>query len=593
MQTPNHNHLGEKFQRLLTGEGLQAVYQPIISLESGRVLGWESLMRGPSDSYFSNPDAILEFAERGGLLFPLERACRQKAISGIGEIAADQILFLNIHPLTISDPAFARGETRRMLEHVGLSPQNVVFEITEKYDLKDYSVTKKVVSHYRQQGYRIALDDMGAGFSGLQSVAEIRPDFMKIDMSLIRDIDRDSARQSVIETIVDLAERMSCRCIAEGIETEAELTALLAMGVHYGQGYLFSYPSSPKPLSAVAAAAAHIKRWQKSKSSRRLRSSQKKSVSDIMSTAITVGEEHIVAEAKEILDRGLSSDNSSIVIIREGRPVGLVMKHRLYHMLSSRYGVSLYMFKAINTVMDRSPLLINSAASIEEAVEAALGRGQEKSFDDVIVVTEEGLVVGVVAVKKMVDTLTEAQVKEARVANPLSGLPGNVAIEEELKKRKESRQSCTVIYSDLDRFKAYNDTYGFRNGDSMLMLLARIISHSVRRHGSANDFVGHIGGDDMVVITHPEFVEKICQSIVRLFDRQVQSCFSPQDRDNGGYYGLDREGTKQWIPFVTVSLGIIDCQDERDYRMLGEKAAAVKKYAKSFTGSVYVRDRRA
>lgn len=583
--------LHKEFNDLLINKRVKALYQPILSLKSGKVLGWEALIRGPSDSNFHKPQDIFDFAAKQGVLFAVERICREKSIATVGEFAPRQVLFLNIHPQTLCDPDFVEGVTLKLLREFGLIPQQIVFEITEKHNIKDFQACRDVVSHYRNQGYRIAIDDVGAGFSGLQAVAEMCPDFIKIDMSLVRNLDSDPIRRAVIDSLIYLAEKINCRVIAEGIETESEMNTLLMMGAHYGQGYYISRPTFPKPLQISALLADQIKRRTDSKKQSR-GWGRGFIVGEIVMPATTVSKDTLVYEVKEKLD-SCQQPICSLVVMNNSRPVGLVMRHHLYKLLSTQYGTSLYMQRSVDMVMNRSPLLLDVDMSIERSVEMVMGRSQESFFDTLIIVDGDGQMAGVVGVKQLLDALGTRQVELARGANPLTGLPGNVAIEEELAQRLNDARECTIIYADLDRFKAYNDTYGFKNGDQMLVLLAKIITYAANRYGDAG-FVGHIGGDDMIVImqSRPKCVEKVCQSIVRLFDRLVKKYFSSDERTNGKFSDRNREGEQVEVPLVSVSLAIVDCWDEKSYRTLGERAAQVKKYAKAQLGSVYVRDRR-
>lgn len=237
----------EEFSELLTAKSFNILYQPIVSLQSGEILGWEALTRGPSGSYFFSPSVIFNFAEEVGLLFPLEKVCRELAIKNFGQGKSNQKLFLNIHPYTVNDPNFVKGETRKLLADSSLSANNLVFEITERQSIHDFNQFNKTLSHYRSQGYQVAVDDAGAGFSSLQAIAEVRPEYIKIDSSLVRGINTNRVKQALLETFVTFTEKIGCSIIAEGIETEAELTTLCSIGVHYGQGYFLARPSFPKP----------------------------------------------------------------------------------------------------------------------------------------------------------------------------------------------------------------------------------------------------------------------------------------------------------------------------------------------------------
>lgn len=569
--------LRKEFKELLDNKGFKVEYQPIVFLSSGEVLGWEALIRGTPQSSFERPEVIFGYAEELGLLYLTEKVCRAIAISNINGLGPEQKLFLNVHPRTVSDPQFVRGETLNMLREYGLVPRNVVFEITEHHNIKDYISFIRTLEHYRSQGYQVAVDDVGAGFSGLYSIAEIRPDFIKIDMSLIRDIDSNPARQAVVESLVTLAGKINSRVIAEGIETQNELNTLLALGVHYGQGYYLARPAFPKP-NVSSEVIRYIRRYNRDNWKRG--SLQGLTIGDLVVPALTVEGDMPVAEVKEKLD-ATRQPLSGVVVVRGAHPIGLVMRHNLNRLLSSAYGVSLYSRRPVASVMDASPLIVEGDMALEQVAEIAMNREQEKLYDDVIVITN-GALLGVVPIQRLVDALARIQIELAKGANPLTGLPGNVAIEEEVTRRKRAEEPFTLIYADLDGFKAYNDTYGFEKGDMVITWLARILSYAAKKYGTEKDFVGHIGGDDFVIITVPECAEQICKSVIRLFQRLSRKLFPPE------------EGAKEksCCGGLAVSLAIVDCLEPQSYKSLGERAAQLKKYAKSLPGCVYVRDRR-
>jgi len=239
--------LVSEFREILNGARLGIVYQPVVCFCSGEVLGWEALTRGPRDGPFASPEFLFGFAEEVGLLYGLEKICRRLALEGLGAMEPHQKVFLNIHPSTVRDPNFVRGETMAVVRQVGLRPDNVVFEVTERHCIKDFAGFDRALEHYRSQGYLVAVDDVGSGFSSLQSIAEIRPDFIKIDMALVRGINTNMVKRALVETFASFAEKIGSFVIVEGIETEEELVAVVATGAHYGQGYFLGRPAFPKP----------------------------------------------------------------------------------------------------------------------------------------------------------------------------------------------------------------------------------------------------------------------------------------------------------------------------------------------------------
>ncbi|MGD0968181.1 MAG: response regulator [Candidatus Aquilonibacter sp.] len=178
--------------------------------------------------------------------------------------------------------------------------------------------------------------------------------------------------------------------------------------------------------------------------------------------------------------------------------------------------------------------------------------------------------------------------------SPLTRLPGNLAIEAELRRRIDGNEPFAVIYLDLDNFKAFNDVYGFTHGDEAIVLLARVTVDAVRRRGTANDFVGHIGGDDFIVVTHNDRAEEIAKEVIAEFDRDIRNLYSAKDLRAGFIETRDRRGALNRFPIITLSMAIVsnDRGQLSNYAQVGEAAAELKRYAKSIAGSVYVKDKR-
>jgi len=179
-------------------------------------------------------------------------------------------------------------------------------------------------------------------------------------------------------------------------------------------------------------------------------------------------------------------------------------------------------------------------------------------------------------------------------ANPLTRLPGNVSILNDLTRRLESKLKFAVCYVDLDKFKSYNDTYGFKHGDEVIKETARILIRTAQQFGNPDDFVGHIGGDDYVLVTTMPMVDNICKSIIDEFEKTVPSFYNETDRKNGYIIGKDRKGEIQKIPLLSVSIGVVS----NEYRsiehvaQIGEIGAELKAHAKRMERSNYLVDKR-
>jgi len=580
---PKRLRLLDEFNEIISSCRLNVHYQPILSFRTGEIFGWEALARGPEDGPFHNPAVLFHFAEEFSSIFALEQLCRETAIKRFGPHSPDQKLFINIHPRTLVDPYFRSGKTLDFIREAGYLPEHLVLEITERHSVRDFGLFHKTLEHYKKQGFLVAIDDVGVGHSGLWSVAEIRPDFIKMDMSLVRGIDTNPVKRALMEAFVSFADKIDCRVIAEGIETRTEMSCLISIGVHYGQGYYLAKPNFPKPIVSLD--------FPLLKSHRTVPGRWKCSmpIQEICEDALKAAPDTKIGEIK----KRLSSDEpiSSIVVVDNERPIGIVMSHHLDHHLGTPFGVSLYYDRTIKHLMDKTPLIVEDNTPMEVVARQAMNRSKRKIYDH-IVVTEKGRLKGIVSVQKMIDALAQVQVEVAKGANPLTGLPGNLAIEQEIEKRSQNGGPFSLIYADLDRFKMYNDLYGFTRGNQMLMVTKDILSRALRRHGAQDDFLGHVGGDDFVIITQPVHAEPVARASIRYFKRQVKTCYSREDCGRGYVVAVDRNGTHGQFPLVSISLAILDCMDSCHPDEISQRAAELKRYAKTIPGNTFVRDRR-
>lgn len=230
------------FRDILDNRKIAVVYQPIFSLTTGDIIGWEALTRGPAGTPFATPLALFSFVAEVGELFALERICREEALRQGASLPAGRKLFLNVNPKAFDDPAFVKGYTAELLRRLGLAPCDVVFEITE-HEAIDYRKFRRILHHYRSQGYCIAVDDFGAGHANLQAVLEVAPDFLKVDRTLVAGVDAHRPKQVALEAIVAIAQKTGSRVIAEGIERKEELETVVRLGVDGGQGFFWAAPT--------------------------------------------------------------------------------------------------------------------------------------------------------------------------------------------------------------------------------------------------------------------------------------------------------------------------------------------------------------
>ncbi len=226
---------------------IHTYYQPIINLKDHSIFGYESLNRPETLGVFRTTEQFYDFVGSSPNIFELETLCRKLAIQGFykGKRTdnGQTMLFINVHPRVMTDPAFKPGQTLAILNMLGLKPEQVVFEVTEKGAVQNYSEFISVVNHYKEQGFRIAVDDAGSGYNSLKTLVFLQPEFIKIDQTIINGISENRVQQEMVQLLVDYANRVDTKVIAEGIETWSDFNYLQQSGVHFGQGYLISRPS--------------------------------------------------------------------------------------------------------------------------------------------------------------------------------------------------------------------------------------------------------------------------------------------------------------------------------------------------------------
>lgn len=237
-----------ELQSLIIAEKITTFFQPIISLDHGETLGYEVLNRPVSSPNFPTTENFYDFLGSSREVFQSEQILRELSLERYSQQVRPlpqfhrRLVFINIQPQVLADPAYKSGKTLELLYKYNLSPDQIVLELTEKEAVYDYGQFEKIVSHYRSQGFRIAVDDAGTGYNSLKTLVYLKPEFIKIDKSLVRNIEENPTQQQLVGLLLDFASQSETAVIAEGIETLSELRFLQKLGVQFGQGYALGRP---------------------------------------------------------------------------------------------------------------------------------------------------------------------------------------------------------------------------------------------------------------------------------------------------------------------------------------------------------------
>jgi len=379
----------ERLKKIIDKKEITINYQPIINLDNASVFGYEALCRGPVNSSLHSPVNLFETAERNGFLYTLESLVRELSIRRFRELELSAKLFLNLNSRVINEPGFAKGQTRRLVHHLGLKSCQVVFEITERNSIKDFPGFRKALEHYRKQGFLVAIDDAGAGYSSIQAIAEIQPDFIKIDMSLIRNVDKDRTKQAVLETLVTLAGKINSSLIAEGIETYEELAVIKGLGIGLGQGFYLGFPS-PDPVKSGSINSPGLKKLI-GPNYHLTNVNLKPLLTPVMfvpDSALNKATDEMFSNHPQI---------KSVVVTNRSRPVGVIVKEKFYRHLDSHHDPSQFLTDSVTSVMDKNPVIIKANLSLTVICQLITYK-KACSFDDFALLADDGYIIGAVPI---------------------------------------------------------------------------------------------------------------------------------------------------------------------------------------------------
>jgi diguanylate cyclase (GGDEF)-like protein len=505
--------------RAFVEEGaLGVAFQPIVDLASGEVFAFEALgriRRAPRelDAVCAGPSSLLDAAHAAGCLLTLDRRWRRLAIDAVARSPLKPRCFLNIDPRAAEDPSFTPGFTYAAILDAGLTPTRFVLELTERHGA-NVERLESALSHYLEQGFPVALDDVGAGSQSLERVLRLRPSFIKIDRALVRGVASNPAQRTLVAALVEVGAQLGSRVIAEGVETEADLVTLVEIGVAFAQGWFFGHPASaPEPPDPSALSRLVGLRLRHGRKSRRGNQEDLLALVEALADARTLeGALDIVASGTARL---LGVDRVSLRLLN-GRRDGLLV--------AARSGASVH--ERADTTFRPGEGLVGAVVASGETIRVG------RALEDPRFVSKPGLTApfaaflgaplrdaagafGVLAstspvadefdeddelririVAGVVAPYLEAR-RLARLAqsDALTGLLNRHALDAAIPEPPVEGAALAVVLVDVDHFKRVNDRHGHAEGDRVLRAIARLLECGVR----TDDRVLRMGGEEFLL----------------------------------------------------------------------------------------------
>ena len=552
----------EKWKR--KSEVLDYAFQPIVNSTTGEVFGYEALLRNWEKCGYKSIFALFDDAFSDQIIYALDLELRRKAIVKFKSIRGMQnrTLFYNLDNRVLEMPDYLPGNTNELLREMGIQKSNLFFEISERHEFNSYTGANRVLKEYKRQNFRIAIDDYGSGYSGLQLLYHSNPDVLKIDRFFIEGIHNDSKKKLLAEKTVSMAHIMGIKVVAEGIENGKEMDFCRMIGCDMLQGYHIA-----RPERDISRLKQHYSLETSGTDFRRRKRDEQNSI--LESKLTRMQPVTLDADSEMILKRFQREDLRLLPVVdKNNSPVGCIQEKDLRNYVYSPYGIALFRnhthTKGVESFLTGIP-----SAEVTTDLDSILKITTYMNMSNGIAITRNGTYLGILEPAGLLDLVNEQEVAKARDQNPLTRLPGNYAINNHLKRLlKNKKQNGAVVYFDFNSFKPFNDDYGFRLGDRVIILFADILKRELNLN---RDFIGHIGGDDFLVIFEAGPRERSVEDTVRqiqfCFKEDVKSYYSKEDREKGFIRARDRQDVPRDFPLLTVSAALIEIDDSAPYTL--------------------------
>jgi len=560
---------------LMRNKALCPVFQPIASLRDGAIYSHEALIRGPQGTAFYAPDALLAAAAWERLNFEFESLCVMTAFECWGELGETGRLFVNVSAQVLVQilKQCGRDALMELVSSFGVLPRRLVLEITEYERVSDMDELARVVREIRSAGVSLALDDFGDGRSSLRLWSQLRPEIVKIDKYFTKDISQHADKLKTIQALQQIAAIFDTALVAEGIETEDDLRVLRDLGIAYGQGYLLGRPAS-SPREQIEPRALDVMQDRRVAVFPELRRASHTGYSSRLAVieAPAIGLSTTNDELATLF--AAHADLHAVAIVDSARPVGIVNRARFMNENGKLYYREVSGRKPCIVHANLEPRLIEREHNVDELI-GILTSDDQRYLSDGFIVTDNGRYEGLGTGEQLVRSVTETRIEAARHANPLTFLPGNIPISQHVERLLRSGVEFVACYADLNNFKPFNDRYGYWRGDEMIRLVASI----AQAHCDPQcDFLGHVGGDDFIILYQSANWQLQCQQIVAEFAKRAVELFDMPARQAGGIQAEDRHGISRFFPLTTISIGAVKIY--RDEYVNAEQVASVAARAK-------------
>lgn len=555
-------------------------FQPIVSLNTGGVFGFEALLRGYDRLGFGTVPELIDHAYTPAIAMASDRILRAAVMARFAKLrrSVKTRLFLNVDNRMLASGQFDAEGLRRSMTSAGIEPAALCVEISEARSIPDVrEVIRRLATV--SSDCLTALDDFGVGHSGLKLLYDSQPHVVKIDRFFISGIPDDQKKKLFVSTIVHLAHALGIKVVAEGIETEAEFRACREIGCDLGQGYWIARPTCD--LSALMPVYGAV--TDSNGRDRRARSNPAALFDPVLDKAPALAHD---VTLQGVVDAFASACSRSVFAVTDAanQPIGIIREAVLNELAGSPPGKALLERRAQVAGVSGliAPCVVCHVSSDLSRILDAVALHQEVPC--VVMVDDRGYV-GLLHTTNLLRLVSERHMAQAHNQNPLTRLAGTVAINGHIIEALQATDQARIFaHFDFNHFKPFNDRFGFRLGDRAMLLFADLL----RRHfDQPSAFLGHIGGGEFFLgLCAPDAVDAVARirSLMAQFDADAATFYDADSRAAGVVAGFDRSGAYRYFPLLSVSCATLVLEPGPTGLTLDDVAnrlAALKARAKS------------
>ncbi len=566
---------------------LNAVFQPIVSLRNGSILGYEGLIRGAKGSSRQSPEQLFESARDTEDLRLIEIASIRTVLLAFGELHLAGKLFLNVAPAVLHSTERPLQRMEGFLQLAGLSASQIVIEVTENQpSLGDHSIYQ-VLRQARGLGFEVAIDDLGEGYASLRVWSELQPEYVKIDKHFVHGLYADPVKFQFVRTIRQLSQAVGTKVIGEGVEHESELHVLRDLGVEYAQGFLLSAPVATPQTQVRSEVHRLIRAPRADQTDAPVRLSPGQLRMEQITTAVEpISPNASLREAQNRFEA--APELIALPVVAKRIAIGLLRREIAF--LPKRVGRGEREPPLVRSIMDAQPLTVDCHMSLEE-VSVLLAQTDWHHFAKPLVVTERGMYRGVATAQQVLREFSRFQTRALRYAHPLTSLPGQVPIQEALQNLLERKLGFVAVQCDIDHLKAYNEVFGYPRGDNLIKYAAIVVEAYCDQR---LDFLGHLEGGTFVILIRSSDWQERCQMLVDQFNLGRHAFLAQTDLSLAGYYQPDRQGNPQFraLPSLSVGAVVVGAGPFASYHEVLEAIKTATKEAKKVSGGSLFVERR-